>query len=93
MNDKDNEIANLCKALGHPARVAILRYLTATGTCQTGTLVDHLPLAQSTISEHLRILREAGLVAGEVDGTRRCYCVDKNQLRTLQQLVSEFSNT
>lgn len=93
MNDKDSEIANLCKALGHPARVAILRYLTNTGTCQTGTLVDRLPLAQSTISEHLRILRAAGLITGEVDGTRRCYCVDKSRLRALQQLVTEFSTT
>lgn len=92
MNDiakkKDARLARYCKALGHPARIRILRVLAGQGSCQTGSLVDQLPLAQSTISEHLRILREAGLVTGEIDGPRRCYCVAAPALAEVRELLA-----
>ncbi|MEM9215030.1 MAG: metalloregulator ArsR/SmtB family transcription factor [Cyanobacteria bacterium P01_F01_bin.150] len=86
----NNEIASLCKALGHPARVQILKILIARQSCICGEIVDVMPLAQSTVSEHLRILKKAGLVQGDVDGTRICYCVEPrmlNRLKTLIQLL------
>lgn len=80
-------LATLCKALGHPARVKLLKILMARDACVCGELVEELPLAQSTISEHLRILKEAGLVQGIIDGPRRCYCVDHTVLRELAGLM------
>lgn len=79
----DDTLAAMAKALGHPARIAILRHLANQDTCVTGDLVDQLPLAQSTISEHLRILREAGLVQGEIDGPRTRYCLNRTGLAAL----------
>lgn len=86
----DEALAAMAKALGHPARVAILRHLAGSATCITGDLVDVLPLAQSTISEHLRILREAGLVRGEIDGPRTRYCVDHAGVAALQAGVESL---
>jgi ArsR family transcriptional regulator len=83
----DEELAALAKAIGHPARIAILRILAKRTTCACGEIVEGLPLAQSTVSEHLRILKEAGLVVGEVDGPRVSYCVDPNALSRLKRLV------
>ena len=83
----DAELAALTKALGHPARVQILRLLSRRDSCVCGDIVEELPLAQSTVSEHLRILKSAGLVRGEVDGPRVCYCVDERGLRRLRALV------
>ncbi|MEX2486190.1 MAG: metalloregulator ArsR/SmtB family transcription factor [Nitriliruptoraceae bacterium] len=71
----DEQIAAMAKALGHPARVRILRVLEARQACITGDVVVELGLAQSTVSEHLRILREAGLIQGDVDGPRTRYCI------------------
>jgi ArsR family transcriptional regulator len=86
----DTKLAAYAKALGHPIRVQIMRHLERAGTCQTGSLVDSLPVAQSTVSEHLRILREAGLVCGEIDGPRRCYCVNTKGLATARRLLKEL---
>jgi len=83
----DAETAKLAKALAHPARVTILRHLLARGDCICGTLVDLLPLAQSTVSQHLKALKNAGLVTGEVDGPRVCYCADRAAVKRLQQLI------
>lgn len=83
----DKELAGLAKAIGHPVRVQILRLLKKRGSCQTGSLVDAVPLAQSTVSEHLRILRQAGLVTGEIDGPRRCYCVNEEALEKALNLL------
>lgn len=80
----DATLALLAKALGHPVRVRILRLLIARQTCVTGDLVAELPLAQSTVSEHLRILRAAGLVQGEIEGPRRSYCVSPEGLAALK---------
>jgi ArsR family transcriptional regulator len=71
---EDEELARLAKALAHPARVAIVRLLLRGGECICGDIVDRLPLAQATVSQHLKVLKEAGWITGEVDGPRVCYC-------------------
>lgn len=83
----DEELAALAKALGHPARVQILRILVRKSACVCGDIVDELPLAQSTVSQHLKVLKEAGLIRGEVDGPRVCYCIEPRTLRRLKALV------
>jgi ArsR family transcriptional regulator len=80
----DETLAAMAKAIGHPARVAILRLLAHRDTCATGDVVAELPLAQSTVSEHLRILREAGLIQGEFEGPRTRYCVNPTGLAALR---------
>ncbi|MEL6182967.1 MAG: metalloregulator ArsR/SmtB family transcription factor [Myxococcota bacterium] len=80
-------LAKLAKALGHPARVAIMRLLVRQEGCIVGDIVDELPLAQSTVSQHLKQLKEAGLIRGEVDGPRVCYCVDPGTVALLKTLV------
>lgn len=84
----DEELAALCKALGHPARVKILRLLLRKNACVCGDIVDELPLAQSTVSQHLKVLKEAGLIRGDVDGPRVCYCIEPQALRRLRALVA-----
>ena len=84
----DAELARLAKALGHPARVAILRRLLAQGECVCGQIVDGLPLAQPTVSQHLKVLKEAGLVIGEVDGPRVCYCAHPKAVKRIQELIA-----
>ncbi len=86
----DEVLAQLAKALGHPARVRILRLLAARSTCITGDVVAELPLAQSTVSEHLRILREAGLVQGTPDGTRTAYCISPTGVALLKRGIAEL---
>ena len=76
----DDALAARAKALAHPARLQILRTLAARGTCVCGQIVDVLPLAQATVSQHLKVLREAGLIRGETDGPRSCYCLDAEAL-------------
>lgn len=88
--ENDSNLAAMAKALGHPTRVQILRLLAARDTCVTGDLVDELPLAQSTVSEHLRILREAGLVQGEIDGPRTRYCINSAGLTELKTAVASL---
>ncbi len=80
----DDTLAAMAKALAHPARVKILRFLDARTTCVTGDVVAEIGLAQSTISEHLRILREAGLIQGEIEGPRTRYCVSSTGLASLK---------
>ena len=84
----DEELAALAKAIGHPARVQILRILGRLTSCVCGDIVDELPLAQSTVSQHLKVLKEAGLIRGDVDGPRVCYCVEPRALRRLRVLVA-----
>ena len=85
--EADEELAGLAKALGHPARVQILRILARREACVCGELVDELPLAQSTVSQHLKVLKEASLIRGEIDGPRVCYCIEPRTLRRLKALV------
>jgi ArsR family transcriptional regulator len=84
----DDELALLAKAIGHPARIRILRLLVGRDACVCGDIVDELPLAQSTVSQHLKVLKDAGLVRGEVSGPRVCYCIEPAVLRRLRALVA-----
>lgn len=86
----DEDLARFGAALGHPARVQILRILAARGTCICGEIVEVLPLAQSTVSGHLKVLKESGLVMGEVDGPRTCYCINPLALRRFRKLLGEI---
>lgn len=86
----DEELASLAKAMGHPARIQILRLLASRKACICGDIVSELPLAQSTVSEHLRILKAAGLVIGEVDGPRVCYCINVDTLGQLKTLIRDL---
>lgn len=88
--EADEELAQLAKAVGHPARVQILRLLARRDACVCGDIVDELPLAQSTVSQHLKVLKEAGLVRGEIDGPRVCYCIEPRALRRLKSLVGSL---
>jgi DNA-binding transcriptional ArsR family regulator len=86
----DEELATLAKALGHPARVQIMRLLARRDGCICGDIVDELPLAQSTVSQHLKVLKEAGLVKGEIDGPRTCYCIEPRALRRVRSLIGSL---
>lgn len=86
-SEADDELAAMSKALGHPTRVKILRLLTHRESCVCGELVDEIDVAQSTISQHLKVLKEAGLVQGTVSGPATCYCVDQRGLRRFKALV------
>jgi DNA-binding transcriptional ArsR family regulator len=81
------DTALLAKALGHPARVRIMRLLLARDACYCGQLVDELSLAQATVSQHLRVLRDAGFIIGEIEGLRTCYCASRDRLAELNALV------
>ena len=83
----DEDLATLTRAVGHPARVQILRLLVRREACVCGDIVEELPLAQSTVSQHLKVLKEAGLIRGDIDGPRVCYCVEPRTLRRLKALV------
>lgn len=89
----DDTLAMLAKAAAHPARLRILRYLADQQACITGDLVVELDLAQSTVSEHLRILREAGLVRGEIEGPRTRYCLDPDGLAALAAGIEMLRRT
>ncbi len=72
-----NDIASFAKALAHPARIAILKHLIKTKNCVCGDIVDELPLSQSTVSQHLKELKDAGLIKGNINGASVCYCIDE----------------
>ncbi len=80
--------ALICKALGHPARIRILQYLKKTDRCICAKIVEILPLAQSTVSQHLKILKQAGLVIGKIEGPHTCYCLDKKKLDRFKDMVA-----
>lgn len=88
--EADEELALLCKAVGNPARVQILRLLARRDGCVCGDIVDELPLAQSTVSQHLKVLKEAGIIRGEIDGPRVCYCLEPAALRRLRALIGSL---
>ncbi len=89
-SEADDELALLAKAVGHPARVQILRLLARRDACICGDIVEELPLAQSTVSQHLKVLKEVGLVRGEIDGPRVCYCLEPRALRRLKSLIGSL---
>jgi ArsR family transcriptional regulator len=84
------QLAALCKAIAHPARVQLLVHLSRHGSCYFGSLTDVLPLAASTISQHVSILKGAGLIEGSADEQRVCYCVNRERLDQLKQLVGQL---
>jgi len=86
-NPADRELAKFAKALGHPARVAILRILSECGECVCGSIVDRLPLAQATVSQHLKVLKDAGLIRGQIDPPRVCYCIHPAAVNKLKHLL------
>ena len=87
---KDIEIAAVFKALSHPGRIAILKVLAKKQSCICGELVEDLPLAQSTVSQHLKVLKEVGLVKGEIDGPRSCYCINEQTIKQMKKLCGNL---
>jgi DNA-binding transcriptional ArsR family regulator len=84
------DIADIAKALGHPARIAILQFLARQKSCQCGDIVDELPLSQSTVSQHLKALKEVGLIKGTIDGPSVCYCIDEKSWNRFSRLLGEL---
>jgi ArsR family transcriptional regulator len=89
-NGEQNRLADLSKALSHPARIAILQYLIKNRTCVVGALSEVLPLSQSTISQHLKELKSIGIIRGVVDGPSICYCIDENKWKELTKMLQEL---
>lgn len=85
---QQNEVAALAKAIGHPARVAILELLISRDNCICNDIVDELPLAQATVSQHLKELKHAGIIKGTITGKSICYCIDSLHLKTLQNFLT-----
>jgi len=88
--ESDQELAKLCKALGHEARIMILRVLIERDSCVCGEIVDELPISQSTVSQHLKVLKECGLIQGEVQGPAICYCVNPKAIKRLRVLIASL---
>ena len=89
---KDIKLAELAKALSHPARIAILRTLAEKNRCICGEIVDTMPLAQSTVSQHLKELRNANLIVGEIDGPKSCYCINWKKLKEFSDWIHQLFN-
>lgn len=87
--DKQNEIAILAKALGHPARIAIIEYLLKVNACICGDIVNELPLAQPTVSQHLKELKNAGIIKGDIEGNTVCYCINEKIINKLQTYFTD----
>lgn len=87
---KENKLARTAKALAHPARIAILKLLAKKQACVCGDIVDELPLSQSTVSQHLKELKAAGLIKGEIDGAKVCYCIDEKEWKAAQVSINQM---
>ena len=87
---KENRLAKYAKALAHPARVAILKLLAAKATCQCGDIVEELPLSQSTVSQHLKELKDSGLVTGDIEGAKVCYCIDEKEWKAAKDSLNKL---
>ena len=85
-SEDQEKLARFCKALGHPVRVRIVKLLLSVDTCVCGDIVEKLPLAQSTVSQHLKVLKEAGLIEGAIGGPRTCYCLNREALSEFKGL-------
>lgn len=88
--DQQNQISNIAKAFGHPARVAILQHLFKINSCICGDLVDQIGLAQPTISQHLKELKSTGLIKGSIEGTSVCYCINQENWTQMKTVITEF---
>ena len=89
-NDQQQKLASLAKALSHPARIAILQYLASCKTCISGDISDHLPLSRTTVSQHLKELKDIGLIKGEVEGLKMRYCLDELAVRSLGSTFENY---
>ena len=89
-SEEDQEISLISKALSHPARVTILKYLAKQSNCVCGDIVDELPLAQSTVSQHLKELKKAGLIQGTIEGPKTCYCINAEKYEKMSALLASF---
>lgn len=87
---KDNRIANYAKALAHPARIAVLKLLIQKQACICGDIVDELPLSQSTVSQHLKELKQSGLIKGDIEGARVCYCIDEKEWKIAKETINQL---
>ncbi len=87
---KQNKIAKYAKALAHPARIAILELLIKKQACICGDIVDELPLSQSTVSQHLKELKDAGLIKGDIDGVKVCYCIDEKEWENAKTYITQL---
>lgn len=85
-----NQMATMAKAIAHPARIAILEYLIKKGSCVCGDIVDELPLSQSTVSQHLKSMKEAGIIKGNIEGPYSCYCLDNECCMTLFNHIKDM---
>jgi DNA-binding transcriptional ArsR family regulator len=85
-----NELASMVKALGHPARIAIVQFLIKRKSCVCGDIVEELPLSQSTVSQHLKELKKAGLIKGEIEGPAVCYCIDEKTWEKAKKIVGQL---
>ena len=90
---KENKLAKYAKALAHPARIAILQMLAKKTTCVCGDIVEELPLSQSTVSQHLKELKDAGLIKGEIEGAKVCYCIDGKEWKAAQTWINQLFET
>jgi ArsR family transcriptional regulator len=90
---KQNRLSELAKALAHPARIAIVEYLSKSNACVCGDIVDVLPLSQSTVSQHLRELKNAGLIKGDIEGTKVCYCINEKGWTEAKEMLGQFLTT
>lgn len=88
----DIYLSDIAKALSHPARIEILRFLSQKNSCMCGDIVNALPLAQSTVSQHLKELKRVGLIEGEIDGPKICYCLNKSQIEKAYKELSKLFN-
>ena len=91
-SQNQNELANLARALGHPARVAIIEYLVSSDKCVCGDIVDVIPLAQATVSQHLKELKMAGLIKGNIEGNAVCYCIDQENWAQFKDMLDVIFN-
>lgn len=84
------ELSALAKTLSHPARLAILKYLANANTCISGDITDEIPLSRTTVSQHLQDLKKAGLIHGEIDGTKVCYCICQENVNRIKGFLNKF---
>ena len=87
---RDNHIAEYAKALSHPARIAIIRVLIEKENCVCGDIVEEIPLSQSTVSQHLKELKNAGIIKGEIEGPKTCYCIDAENWEKMRKTFRKF---
>ena len=91
--EEQNKLATIAKALGHPARIAIIEFLLKVNDCICGDIVNELPLAQPTVSQHLKELKNAGIIKGNIEGNSICYCIDEHAFEVLNKYFSNIIST